>query len=240
MEISTTTAATAAGTAARAGASIADTFDNFLTLLTTQLKNQDPLEPLNSGEFTQQLVQFTNVEQSIATNRNLENILAIARAQLTAAAASHLGRTIEAEGDTTQLSDGRAHWTYEIEGPTSAVVLTVTDATGDLIRATAGDTELGRRDFIWDGKDDAGNALPAGPYTLTVTARGRERGETPVTIGVIGRVDGVETRDGESRLMIGEAVIPLANVRRLSLGDETRAASIPTSEAVLPPSAEDN
>ena len=240
MEISATANATASGASTRAEASIAETFDNFLTLLTTQLQNQDPLDPLDSSEFTGQLVQFTNVEQNIATNRNLENMLAVSWAHLTAAAASHLGRTIEADGDTTQLVAGKAHWTYEIEGPASAVVLTVTDPAGRLVRTAEGDAALGRRDFVWDGKDNAGGDLPAGPYRLTVTARGGEGKELPAAIGVIGRVDGVETIDGESRLMIGEAAIPLANVRRLSLENEAAATTTQTISALSPGSVENN
>ncbi len=223
MEIPGLASSTATSGSARAGASIAETFDNFLTLLTTQLKNQDPLDPVSSSEFTEQLVQFTNVEQNIATNKHLENILSLSRAQLTAAAASYLGRTIEADGNTTHhLAGDAAHWTYEVEGAANAIVLTITDANGRLVRTAGGDTTLGKRSFVWDGNDDAGNAAPEGAYRLTVTARGAEAEELPARIGVIGRVDGVETADGETRLMIGEAAIPLSNVRRLSL-DEAAA-----------------
>ena len=222
MEIPGLASSTATSGSARSGASIAETFDNFLTLLTTQLKNQDPLDPVSSSEFTSQLVQFTNVEQNIATNKHLENILSLSRAQLTAAAASYLGRTIEADGNTTQLAAGAAHWTYEVEGASNAIVLTITDATGRLVRTVGGDTTLGKRSFVWDGNDNTGNAAPEGVYRLTVTARGAEGEELSVRIGVVGRVDGVETADGETRLMIGEAAIPLSNVRRLSL-DEAAA-----------------
>ncbi len=222
MEIPGLASSTATSGSARAGAAIAETFDNFLTLLTTQLKNQDPLDPVSSSEFTGQLVQFTNVEQNIATNKHLENILSLSRAQLTAAAASYLGRTIEADGNTTHLAAGAAHWTYEVEGAANAIVLTITDANGRLVRTVGGDTTLGKRSFVWDGNDNAGNAAPEGVYRLTVTARGAEGVELPARIGVVGRVDGVETADGETRLMIGEAAIPLSNVRRLSL-DEAAA-----------------
>ena len=222
MEIPGLASSTATSGSARASASIAETFDNFLTLLTTQLKTQDPLDPVSSSEFTAQLVNFTNVEQNIATNKHLENILSLSRAQLTAAAASYLGRTIEADGNTTHLAAGAAHWTYEVEGAANAIVLTITDASGRLVRTVGGDTTLGKRSFVWDGNDNAGNAAPEGAYRLTVTARGAEGEELPARIGVIGRVDGVETADGETRLMIGEAAIPLSNVRRLSL-DEAAA-----------------
>ncbi len=136
---------------------------------------------------------------------------------MTAAAASYLGRTIEADGNTTHLAAGAAHWTYEVEGAANAIVLTITDANGRLVRTVGGDTTLGERSFVWDGNDNAGNAAPEGVYRLTVTARSAEGVELPTRIGVVGRVDGVETADGETRLMIGEAAIPLSNVRRLSL-----------------------
>ena len=86
----------------------------------------------------------------------------IAVARVTAAAASYLGRTIEADGNTTQLAAGAAHWTYEVEGASNAIVLTITDANGRLVRTVGGDTTLGKRSFVWDGNDNAGNAAPEG------------------------------------------------------------------------------
>src|ERR687895_765063 len=113
-----TSAITPTPTAASAAAStvtsktMASNFDQFLRLLTTQLKNQNPLDPLDTNQFTQQLVQFAQVEQQISMNTSLSTLIALQQATQTSAAMSFLGTTVEVEGSTTRLQGGQATWTY--------------------------------------------------------------------------------------------------------------------------------
>ena len=171
MEIATALSGTAPQSQAdTARISVADTFDNFLKLLTTQLQHQDPLEPMDSTEFTQQLVQFTNVEQNIATNKNLEQLVALMQSGQAASAVGYLGNIVEMRGSETHLDDGQATWRYELPGPAESVTLAITDATGRLVWTGAGQQSLGSHDFVWDGNDNAGNPLPEGSYALSITA----------------------------------------------------------------------
>ena len=93
---------------AEAEAKLAENFDTFLTLLTTQLRNQDPLDPLDSAQFTQQLVQFSQVEQSILANKNFDTLIADVRRGQNATYLNYLGEDVEASGSTTMLSEGQA------------------------------------------------------------------------------------------------------------------------------------
>jgi flagellar basal-body rod modification protein FlgD len=227
MDVTSVTAAGAISDAAQSRATLAGNFDTFLKLLTTQLQNQDPLEPLNSNEFTQQLVQFTSVEQQIAANENLEKILAAMRIDQTATALGFLGKQVEAETDTTGLPEGgSATWTYRLPSSAARVVMTVTDATGKLVYVGEGEKTPGAHAFVWDGKDNAGGALPPGSYTLAVAARDAGDGVVEAEIGIRGVVSGATTtKDGEAAVLIGGTPVPLSAVSRV-----TEPAAAPGTE----------
>src|SRR5215213_11739157 len=104
-------------TSAANNATLAKNFDTFLSLLTTQLKNQNPLEPLDSNQFTQQLVQFAQVEQQINMNTSLGTLVSLQQSGQTTAAMSFLGSTAVVEGSTTQLQNGQAGWAFSLAKP---------------------------------------------------------------------------------------------------------------------------
>lgn len=217
MEVTAASTAAATGEANIAGVKIAETFDSFLKLLTTQLQYQDPLDPVDSTEFTNQLVEFTNVEQNIATNRNLEQILSLLETGQTSAAVDHLGKIVEIMGSKTQLRDGQAQWTYELPESAESATLTVLDNLGRPVWTGAGATTIGRHDFVWDGKDDAGNALSEGTYSLLVAARSTNGDAISSTVTASGMVTGVEFEDDEAILLIGDVSVPLSQVRKITL-----------------------
>src|SRR5215470_11171663 len=133
MTIATTpvSAATATQVASQVSdkSTIAGNFTTFLQLLTTQLKNQNPLEPLDTNQFTQQLVQFAQVEQQLKTNDQLASIVTMEKAAQSTLAMSFVGQTIAVDGQTTQLTNGAARWTFSVPKPATAAV-TITNAAG--------------------------------------------------------------------------------------------------------------
>ncbi len=149
---------------------LADNFETFLTLLTAQLKNQDPLEPLKSSEFTSQLVQFTSVEQSITTNQHLEKLISLVSASSANAAVSYLGKEVTAEGISSRLAGGDASWAYSLPLPSAQTTLAITDILGRVVYSTSGETSSGSHRFTWDGTDASGFPLPDGTYNLQVRA----------------------------------------------------------------------
>ena len=198
--------------AASGAASLSQTFDSFLLLLTTQLQNQDPLDPMDSGEFTQQLVQFTGVEQSIATNSNLEQLIAMFRANEFSGAVQYIGKAIEAPGATTALVDGNAEWSYSISGQASETTLKVLNDKGLTVFSTQGKIGTGTHSFVWDGNDAAGNPVADGDYTLSVRSIDQNSDDVDVSINLIGRVTGVQSEAGETQLTIGGIAVALKDI----------------------------
>ena len=205
--------ATAAGVA---DARLADNFDTFLTLLTTQLEHQDPLDPMDATQFTDQLVQFSQVEQSIASNKHLEKLLAMISTNSTADAVSYLGKKVEAEGATTSLSKGKAQWRYHLPENSANTNITVSDANGKLVYSTNGKLTAGSNDFTWDGKDRIGNTLPEGSYTIGVSAQ--DANEEGIMVGnfVAGTVDSVHNDASGVVLMLQNVPIPANSVTKVS------------------------
>jgi len=214
LEIGSTTTTTTSASES-ANAALAADFDTFLTLLTTQLQNQDPLSPLDSNQFTEQLVQFSQVEQAIATNENLEDVLALIGDGNTASAVSYLGKDILAEGNAADLANGQATWDYALADPAQSTTITVTDENGKLVLATPGQQAAGQHTFVWDGLDSSGEALPDGVYHIAVAAQNAEGESVGVTTYSTGEVTGVNTGADGTQLLLGQVTVPMSAVVRV-------------------------
>jgi len=193
---------TSGGTNASQG--LAETFDTFLALLTTQLQNQDPLDPMKSEEFTQQLVQFSGVEQAINTNKKLDDMIQLQTGNQLTSAVSYIGKTVEVLSDQLLLRDGASEITYGLDGKASKTTITIINEDGDTVRTVNGNTDSGRHEFVWDGKDNAGNTVPDGVYSFTVIAVGSEDETIDTVTAAVGKVTGIEAVDGTVTLNIGE------------------------------------
>jgi flagellar basal-body rod modification protein FlgD len=226
MDISSLTGATAeAGKAAASEKNLTEDFNTFLVLLTTQLQNQDPLDPMDSSEFTNQLVQFSSVEQAIATNKNLEQLISLSNADRLNNAVGYLGHDVTVRSGTTSLKDGSAAWQYQQDQQDQlmeSVSLLITDSTGKIVYVADGDLNPGTHEFVWDGKDNAGVLLPEGQYSLTASATDITGEAITPPVFVSGRVTGVETIDGEPVLTVNGTKVPLAGVTSI-LEAETEA-----------------
>ncbi len=213
MEVTpTNTTATPAAAPESNRASLTGDLESFLLLLTTQLKNQDPLEPLDSTEFAAQLAQFATVEQGIKTNKNLNDLISISKAGQTAAAVSYLGKTIEAEGDTVPLIDGRAEYAYTLPTNATSVTLAIANDQGKVVFSATGETAPGKHEFVWDGIDNQGNEVAPGIYRLLVGAADSEGDQIPAETRIVGRVDGADTSGDTINLSLGEVSVPLDKV----------------------------
>lgn len=182
--------------------------NTFLTLLTTQLKYQDPLDPMDTAEFTNQLVQYSNVEQSIQMNEKLNNLLSLGVANLGAQAVSYIGKTAQVLGDVMPLQDGKAKATYTLNKDVQSVSILVKDMNGKVVyTATGQGTTAGTHDFTWDGKDSDGNQLEDGAYQIIVSPK-VANGETAATVTttIFGKVTGVANDDNGVYIGLGNAV----------------------------------
>lgn len=212
MEIPPVTSMPGGSNADKTSAKLADTFDSFLTLLTAQLTNQDPLDPLDPNEFTDQLVSFTNVEQSIATNKNLEQLLASYQSNELASAVSYIGKAIEAPGATSVLKNGSARWSYQLQAQSEATTVKVVNSSGKTVFQAVGQTSLGRHEFQWDGNDSLGNPLPDGTYTLAVSAADSQNTAVATTTNLIATAQGILTENGVNKVDVGGFTVPLSSI----------------------------
>lgn len=213
MEVSNNLANSVATTdSANSSQSLAENFDTFLALLTTQLRYQDPLEPLESNEFVSQLVDFTNVEQSIATNKNLEELLALQTTNQMVGALGFIGQTVEAATDQLPLIDGQAKITYGLAETASSATLLVTDASGTVVFSAPAETEAGKHAFNWNGQDVNGSPVPDGLYRVSVVAKDNENNNVDTATGIIARVTGIDTTDDGFVLKLGPAQVPVTAV----------------------------
>lgn len=217
MDVSSATQ-TAQKTSSQAGGiagsqSLSETFDNFLLLLTTQLQNQDPLDPMDSAKFTEQLVAFSGVEQQIKTNDKLDQLLAGQTFNEAAQAVGFLGKLVEAEGDQVNLADGVGPVAFDLAGEAAEVEILLTDSSGRTVRTLEGPATAGRHELVWDGTDDLGNPVADGSYTIQVRAVDAEDTTVEATTYTIGKVTGVETVDGVIQLMIGASPVRLDQIQ---------------------------
>src|SRR5262247_3555178 len=136
-------------------ATIAGNFQTFLTLLTTQLKNQNPLDPLDTNQFTQQLVQFAQVEQQLKQNEQLATLISIEKSAQATTALAFVGQTVAVDGTTAALKSGRATWSFGVPKPVTAT-LTVKSPTGQTVYSTTFTMNTGMQSFTWDGRDSSG------------------------------------------------------------------------------------
>ncbi len=195
---------------------LGDNFDDFLKLLTTQLKNQDPSEPLDTNEFTSQLVQFATVEQQLATNTNLEKLIALNSNTGVQGASSYIGKAVDAKGNAGFLtSSGTAPFVYSLDVPAKDVKIAIADATGKVVFNGTGPGNVGSNLVTWDGTNSiSGQKMAAGDYYLVVNATGYDGTKLEATTSTTGRVSAASTdADGNVVLTVGNLEVPIADVK---------------------------
>ncbi len=225
----TTTATAAAGASATGRTRLAENFDTFLTLLTTQLKNQDPLSPMDSTQFTQQLVQMTGVEQQLLTNDLLEKLVTNTGSGVSTAV-SLIGKEVRAEADAAALKNKKAEWTYALDRDAADVKLEILDEKGRVVKSVAPtDNKAGDHAFTWDGKNAAGSDMADGTYTLRVTAKDSQGSTVTSKIFADGLVTGVEQNDGSTLITIKGAQVPWDKIVRIRQPAETATQTVATT-----------
>ena len=195
---------------------IADNLDTFLQLLTTQLRNQDPLEPLDTNEFTSQLVQFSQVEQAVKSNEILEVLAASQTGSASQTALGYIGKLVTADGATAVYANGEANWALSANEGASATY-TIRDSNGAIIFTAEDLIDSGTSIFTWDGTTSTGQIAPDGLYTLSVDARDGAGRAVKVSTEITGIVRGADFDTGEPMLDIGGIRVRLSQISAVSL-----------------------
>jgi flagellar basal-body rod modification protein FlgD len=238
MAIDPTTTAQASQSTQTTGTSLgkarlAENFDTFLSLLTTQLKNQDPLSPMDANQFTQQIVQMTGVEQQLLTNDLLQKLVSNTAGGLDTALGL-IGKQVRAVTTDAALTGGKAEWVYKLNSDAADVKVEVLDSRGQVVSATAlSDVKAGDHDFTWNGKNALGQTLPDGTYTLRVSAKSATGETVDGSIFIEGVVSGVEQVDGQTMLTINGSKALWSTVNSVQL-PPTEASNTNTTGSQTP------
>ena len=224
---SASTAAAAAGTAG--SQEIAGDFDTFLQLLTTQLQNQDPLDPLDTSEFTQQLVEFASVEQQINMNTNLQTLISLQQTSEATAAMQFLGANVTLSGATAALSaNSPATWTLNSPSPATGNV-TITNSSGQTVYTGTVSLNAGTQTYTWNGQGTNGITWPAGQYTLAITATGANNQTVTVTTQTQGTVTGVNLSQNPPQITVGGQSYPISAIQSINSGTASTLSNLNSS-----------
>jgi len=205
-----------ANTAARASTGLGADFNTFLTLLTTQLRNQDPTKAMDAQEMTNQLVQFASVEQQLKVNTNLEQLISVQQGSQLVSAAPLMGRMVEVESDRLSLQNGQAALRLPVAGAATRAEVTVQDSRGRTVRTADVTLGAGTTTWQWDGRGIGGAQQADGLYRFSVRGVTSDGTTTPITAGVLGRATAVDRSDGEVRLKLGALSVNFDKLRSLA------------------------
>ena len=227
-DITTTAQATQAAQTAQQSVSLAEDFTQFLTLLTTQLQNQDPLSPLDSNEFTNQLVQFSQVEQGINTNSKLDDLVSLQLNGAATSALGYVGLDVQYVSAEIALDEGQPTTIrYSLDGAATSSTINIFDESGQLVQSVDAEQGVGTHEFVWDGRDLLNNELPTGTYVVRVDSLDVNEEVVDTTTVVQARVRGIEQQNGVVFALVGDRAVPIGEILNAVTPEEETA---PTEE----------
>ncbi len=190
--------------------------DTFLKLLVTQLRHQDPLNPLKNTEFVAQLAQFSALEGINNMGEELKKVTDSLLSLNNYGAANLIGKEVKAEGNRLTLKDGKAWIGYTLEGDASDVVVVIRDRNGKVVRTLEErNRSKGENFLVWDGRDEKGMPLPDGEYSFTVSATNGDEKVAASTL-IKGRVEAVSFEDGVPYLLVGGSRVKVGDVYEIT------------------------
>lgn len=227
---------TSTSSLATSRSTIADNFDTFLSILTTQLKNQNPLDPMDTNAFTQQLVQFTGVEQQLKTNSFLETLMLAGQNTAKSDAVSYIGKEVTSSGKTGELSGSNAaFWAYSADANAASATITIKDAQGTTVYSQTGPLSAGPGTFRWDGMGTDGSLKPNGVYTIDIQGRDSSGQNVKISTASIGIVTAVDFTGDVPVLTVGSRKVTITDVTDVRIPDVTKPTT-PTT----PPAEDDD
>jgi flagellar basal-body rod modification protein FlgD len=207
-----TTGSSSTTSTAASSAKLTQDYNSFLKLLTTQMQNQDPLSPMESTEFTNQLVQFSQVEQQISQNTKLDKLVSLQNSNQTQASLGFIGLDVEATGNAFTYDSNPVKMSYTLPETPTSTTIQIKNEKGVVVRSMEGVRSTSRQELTWDGKKSDGSAAPEGSYTFSVVAPKADSKVMTAKTSVFGRVSGIEAGNGDTTLMMGNTPVKMENV----------------------------
>jgi flagellar basal-body rod modification protein FlgD len=207
--------ASSSNSATSSNGTLAGNFQTFLTLLTTQLQNQNPLDPLDTNQFTQQLVQFAGVEQQLKTNDQLASLVSLQQTTQATQALDFVGKNAVVDGSTATMTNAAATWQLSVPAA-STLTVNIANSTGQNVFSgsygvNAGDNQV----FSWNGLGNDGTQWPDGKYTLTATAADASGNPVMVSTQIQGQVNSVDLTQSPPLLSIGGQTYTISQIKRI-------------------------
>ncbi len=209
---SSASAATTSQTANTALNSLSSNFGDFLSLLMTQLQNQDPTSPLDTNEFTSELVQFCGVEQQINTNTSLTQLIQATQGSEMMQSSSMMGKQVTVDSDHVPLQNGKGTIQYTAPAAEPVDVTIYSDSGSKLYEATM-TSKKGTNTWTWNGTDSSGHSVPDGSYKVAVTGANTDGSTSALTFSVIGTATGVQNQSSGVQLQMGALSVDFSKVQ---------------------------
>lgn len=209
---SSTSSSTAAQTTSNALTALSSNFGDFLQMLMTQLQNQDPTSPMDTNEFTSELVEFSGVEQQINTNNSLTQLIQLTQAGEVMQATAMDGKPVTVQANQIALQNGSGTLNFTTS-TTEPVAIAITNSSGQQVYGTTLTSTAGQNTWTWNGEDNSGNQLPDGAYNVAVVAANADGSTTSVPFTVTGMATGVQSLSSGMQLQLGALSVPFSAVQ---------------------------
>ena len=214
----TSTSAAASATGTNALQSLGDNFNQFLTLLTTQLQNQDPTSPVDSDQFTQELVQFTGVQQSVATNTNLTQLISLQQGSQVLQSANVVGHQATVTSSQLALENSTGEVTFSTS-TAEPIQIAIANSAGQTVRDVNLTSQAGTNTWTWDGRDNNGNQLANGAYGVALETGTTATNASAVPFSVVGTATGLTNGASGLQLQMGAVSVGLSSVQSITASE---------------------
>lgn len=207
MSINSITGSSSTSTSSSDMSALSGNYQMFLQLLVTQMQNQNPLDPMDSSKFTEQLVQYSSVEQQIKANQSLTDLKTMFAVQSALAFVGYVGKTVTVDSSTTEMKDGAASWNFTGSAACDSATITIYDSSGNEVYSTTEKLASGTGKFEWSGETNDGGTAPDGSYTIAITGKDSFGKSITYKSETTGAVDAVDFSGTTPMLSIGGQLI---------------------------------
>jgi flagellar basal-body rod modification protein FlgD len=215
MSVAAVTSSATTSTSSTSSTSSSTTLSSsdFLNLLISELKNQNPLDATSTTDFINQLTSYATYDQQSSLNTSMTSLASSFSSLVTLNSVNYIGHTVEAKTDTATLTDGAATFGYSLSSAASDVSISIKDSSGNTVWTGSGSGDAGSNTFTWDGKSSDGTQLAdGGQYTMSVTATDSAGNSVYQYSTVTGKVTGIDASSSTPALIVNGVSVSASNV----------------------------